>query len=622
MSWIYTIVFSGLLFAGRSDMPAMPNLEPVTEPAVAVAAIGDESERFSQTYPLSANGRVNVSNVNGSVTVEGWDRNEVKLEYVKTADTKERLAEVEVRIEASNDSFSVESDYGNRKNGDRWRDMGKIVVDYRLMVPRGAVLDEAETVNGSVTVSGFTNSIKVSAVNGQVSATNIRGTAKVSTVNGDVNADLERVESGSKIALETVNGRVNLTIPSDTSAIIKAESLNGDIRNDFGLPVRKGKYVGRDLYGRIGSGDAQIKLSSVNGSLTVARRNDGRTVSPSTNMLTQKDDDEDWDADAGRAAKLNKEIAAAHRATKESAKAVAKTAPEIAKITTESVERAVQVIKAEDLAKVLAEAGAQQAVLAARVSDAVFTQPAPRIERKSGSFKMKSKPTVTIDAKGCAVSIRGWDKNEVQYRVTQFADPRRSLPLEMSEQHTDTSVTLKVVNPDAAVRGGRFVSDRNRVRIEVFVPERSNLRITSNGQIRVDGVEGDVQVDGEDEAINVRDVEGKLKVSNSDGHIRVIGFRGEIDAATNDGMINLEGDFDKLTARGSEGSITLTLPEDASADLEANCPELVGDGIALQRLSTAESKTRYRIGRGGALYHIETAGDITVRSSRAVSETQ
>ena len=67
------------------------------------------------------------------------------------------------------------------------------------MVPRGAMLNEIETVNGSVTVSNFTNIIKISAVNGSVKATNIRGTASLSTVNGEVIADFDRLESGTKV---------------------------------------------------------------------------------------------------------------------------------------------------------------------------------------------------------------------------------------------------------------------------------------------------------------------------------------------------------------------------------------------------------------------------------------
>jgi hypothetical protein len=617
MSWIYTIVFSGLLFAGRGDMPAvsMPELEPAP---VAGAAKGDETERFSQTYPLSANGRVRVENVNGSVTVEGWDRNEVKLEYVKTADTRERLDDVEIRIDARPDSFSVETDFGDWKSGERWRDSGRLVVEYRLMVPRAAVLDEVETVNGGVTVSNFTNTIKVSAVNGTVAASQIRGTAKLSTVNGEVKADLDRIEAGSRITLETVNGRVELTIPSDSSALVKADSLNGDIRNDFGLQVRKGKYVGRDMYGRIGSGDAHIKLSSVNGGLNVMRKNDGRPVSPSTNLLNQKsNDDEDWDA---HAAKVEKEVAAAHKANKaieksvtDTHKALVKMAPEIAKATADSVR-----VGQADLAKLARERG----LLDARAVDAVFYPSAPRIERKSGVFIVKGKPTVTVNARGCAVSVRGWDKNEVQYRVTQVADARRSSPVEMNETHTDNSVELTVTTPDTVVRGMPVTYDPSRVRIEIFVPQRSNVNISTDRSIRIDGVSGDVKLDGDDEAINVRDVDGRLTVANSDGHIRVIGFRGEVDAETSDGLISLEGNFQKLNARGSEGSIMLTLPDGTSADIEANCPDIVGDGIDLKRVSTNEHKSRYRVGRGGSLYQIETGGAITVRGARVITDSQ
>src|SRR6185295_5626407 len=113
--------------------------------------------------------------------------------------------------------------------------------------------------NGSVSIANFTNKMSISAVNGSVDASNVRGNVRLSTVNGELRADLDRLEPGSKISLETVNGKANLVLPSDANATIKAESVNGNITNDFGLPVRKGKYVGRDMYGRLGNGDVQIK---------------------------------------------------------------------------------------------------------------------------------------------------------------------------------------------------------------------------------------------------------------------------------------------------------------------------------------------------------------------------
>src|SRR5687768_15085320 len=218
MSWLYSIVFAGLAISSGSDVPAVNNAQlPVQQPAAAVVQ-GDERERFEQSYPLSASGRVSVSNVNGSITVEAWDRNEVKLEAIKIADSKEALADVQLKIDSRADSFSVEADYDSwrRDRGEKtWKNHNKLEVQFKLSVPRRAVLDEIETVNGSVTVSNFVNLTKVSAVNGNVIATNLRGTANLSTVNGEVSADFDRLESGSKISLDTVNGKVLLVLPSD-----------------------------------------------------------------------------------------------------------------------------------------------------------------------------------------------------------------------------------------------------------------------------------------------------------------------------------------------------------------------------------------------------------------------
>ncbi|MDQ3042703.1 MAG: DUF4097 family beta strand repeat-containing protein, partial [Acidobacteriota bacterium] len=268
MSWLYTIVFAGLMLSSEGSLPITTS-NNYTDSKVTNVIVVDETERFEQTYPLNAGGRVSVSNVNGSIVIDTWDRNEIKLEYVKTADAKESLGEVEIKIDALQDSFSVQSNYLDWKRpGASGRTYNKLTVEYRLTVPRAAVLDEIETVNGSVSISNAGNMTKASAVNGEVRATNLRGTANLSTVNGTVVANFDQLQTGSRISLETVNGSVDLMIPSDTNATIKADTVNGSISNDFGLPVRKGEYVGRDLYGKVGSGDVQIRLNSVNGALS------------------------------------------------------------------------------------------------------------------------------------------------------------------------------------------------------------------------------------------------------------------------------------------------------------------------------------------------------------------
>jgi hypothetical protein len=47
------------------------------------------SKEFNQSYPLQPGGTVELQNVNGTVEVQGWDRNEIEVHAVKTAKHKE-----------------------------------------------------------------------------------------------------------------------------------------------------------------------------------------------------------------------------------------------------------------------------------------------------------------------------------------------------------------------------------------------------------------------------------------------------------------------------------------------------------------------------------------------------
>ena len=121
---------------------------------------------------------------------------------------------------------------------------------------------------------------------------------------------------------------MNLTLPSDVNASVKADSVNGVITNGFGLPVRKGKYVGRDLYGRIGTGEVTVRLESVNGDLSTGKRSDGRTQNRVENLLPQKEkDDEDEDFDESGTAVATRLAAQTNKIAAGDARAAARAAP-------------------------------------------------------------------------------------------------------------------------------------------------------------------------------------------------------------------------------------------------------------------------------------------------------
>jgi DUF4097 and DUF4098 domain-containing protein YvlB len=628
MSWLYSILFIGFMFSGggetkpTSTAPASPDETVITSPAGQ-----NETERIEKSFPLNANGRLRVSNVNGSITLTAWDRNEVRLVAVKSAETKELLSAVDIKIESRPDYLSIETDYGDWKfksDRDKWRNRndGNVTVDYELSVPRGASLNEIENVNGAVTLSKFTNFAKVSAVNGSVRATNLRGTADLSTVNGEVIADIDQLEAGSKISLETVNGSASLIIPSDSNATIKAESLNGIIANDFGLPVRKGRYVGRDLYGKIGSGEVSIKLGSVNGPLWVKRRNDGRSLSPATNLLPAKGaEDEDWDgldsAVASQIAKANQDVArnvtrAQRQATLDAQRELAKV--KIDKITKETMKDVEKSIEAADIKERIQESLEKQKEALAGLRDASFFMGMPRIETRSDSIPVKGIPKVTIDARDCAVRVRGWDKQEVQYSVSELRSLQGATPLTLNENHSDSSLTIKIT-ANGRTAAGPIFNNSSFTRIDVFVPRKSNLKIISDKEIRLDGVSGDLEITGADEPVNIRDSQGRLSVSNADGRIRVIGFDGDVVAKTGDGDVYLEGRFSKVVGKAEAGNFTLTLPADTNADLASNT-DVEADGFELVKRGSQS----WRLGSGGTNYSFELGdGKLMVRNSSALS---
>jgi len=237
--------------------------------SLALLAAADElREEFHQTYALAAGGRLSLSNVNGSVHVTAWDRNEVKVDAVKRARTQEALKEAEIVVDARADAIEIRTKYPENYHG---RDAASI--DYTLTVPKGARLDQIRTVNGAIDVDGVTGEVRASSVNGAVSGQRLEGQVNLSTVNGRVEAGLLRMDASKSVSLNSVNGQVSLRLPPDASLRLSAATVHGSIESDFDLPIRKiGFGPGGNVETTIGTGGADVRLHTVNGGIRLARK--------------------------------------------------------------------------------------------------------------------------------------------------------------------------------------------------------------------------------------------------------------------------------------------------------------------------------------------------------------
>src|ERR1700704_3996482 len=126
--------------------------------------------------------------------------------------------------------------------------------------------------------------------------------------------------------------------------------------------------------------------------------------------------------------------------------------------------------------------------------------------------------TVSIETFNGQIEVIGWEQNSVEVNGTKYASSQSVLEsLKVDVTSTPGSVRIRVVRPmDTHWHMG--------VRLSIRVPHKTQLdRITStNGQIRVE------------------DVEGNARLQTSNGAIRVSRLRGAVEARTSNGSIDAQ----------------------------------------------------------------------------------
>src|SRR5271154_2115351 len=165
------------------------------------------SETFDRTVSLTPGGSFAIENVNGPVTIVGWDRDAVEIHAVKTASHEVTdLLRVRIDVAATPNLVQVNT-------VDPHEDGVEVAVNYTVRVPRRVLLQEVATVNGTVRVTGVNTRGELHSVNGDIEVSDSAGGFSARTTNGDIHMELERLAAAGPLAMETVNGAIALALP-------------------------------------------------------------------------------------------------------------------------------------------------------------------------------------------------------------------------------------------------------------------------------------------------------------------------------------------------------------------------------------------------------------------------
>ena len=211
-----------------------------------------ETDVLTKTLQFEKDNPANVlyvTNINGSIDVEGYNGSEIQIEVkrtikAKSADRLERgKDEINIGVMDRMDTLVVYMtngcgnftwDKNKRENGPNWdynwRNCNPpydFVFDIKIRVPKGNNIYLSTVNQGDVNVSGMQGTMELRNVNGSISALGIHKSTMAHTVNGDIRLEYDKVpESGSFYSL---NGDINAWFPKGLKATVTFKSFNGDI---------------------------------------------------------------------------------------------------------------------------------------------------------------------------------------------------------------------------------------------------------------------------------------------------------------------------------------------------------------------------------------------------------
>lgn len=236
-------------------------------------------EKFEKTFRLDKGGELFLTNTNGSVIIESWDRNEVRVEAEKEVkagsrrQAEEIMARIRIKIDHRNDYLRIETDLPKYRNGfwnSLFGDGVSISVTYRLYVPDGLKID-INTVNGKIDISEVAGRIKLKTTNGRIEVYEAKGSVEAKTTNGSIKVELLDFDEDEDMSFRTTNGGITVYFPDNFHAYIDARTTNGSVRTDFPIEVR-GEISKHRLKGKINGGGGRITLYTTNGGVKILER--------------------------------------------------------------------------------------------------------------------------------------------------------------------------------------------------------------------------------------------------------------------------------------------------------------------------------------------------------------
>ncbi len=227
-----------------------------------VSSVASAQQRVSRRYPAGKNVRLELKNIAGTITVETWQRDEIRV--TATMDTHKvnfnpRQTETGLVIDIAGD---------NRGRGD----VGDM--NFKIELPARSSVD-LETRSGQITVSNIQGDLVRAHIwtSGDIQLSGVNA-ARVfaSNTSGDIYFDGE-FASGGTYEFKSGQGTVTLRLPANCGFHLVATAPVKKISmGPFWHPGMNLIGEGRRITGDVGDGRASVTVTTYQGNINFLRR--------------------------------------------------------------------------------------------------------------------------------------------------------------------------------------------------------------------------------------------------------------------------------------------------------------------------------------------------------------
>ncbi len=223
-------------------------------------------------YKISASGRTSISveNVSGKINVRSTTDtlgyitiNAIKTAEVRQDEQDKPIDNITILIDTNGSEVKIETE--TRNNSGFFKKSKGAEVDYDIRVPANLNV-RVENVNGKILISGVRNDVIAETVNGSIDVNGSRGKLELTSVNGTVTCNVDSLTKG--VNVDVVNGSVKIGGLKYVDADVNASTVNGKVKvKDLSFTNIISEK--KNLSGTLGKGGSQIRVSTVNGTVSL-----------------------------------------------------------------------------------------------------------------------------------------------------------------------------------------------------------------------------------------------------------------------------------------------------------------------------------------------------------------